>query len=1175
MIAVIIRVYLSSILVVVVMSCFVSAGRRSAVPPLVSVRQTVLVSRGGRVDLRQALHFNLQALPQGTDCKITNIVVNGSSCGFVAQNVFDCRTYSGPILYQHFGCFSDKELATFMISVRPSNYSPFESLSMQRTRATIFSVELIVMAPHPILTALRVDAAQQENGALHLRVVFPLAMVGRCHYEVVSKQPLLSLPLAGNLEGAVNQPLPSGYVPSSPLSYHPHTRTSYPNTDYILVKIHLHKLANDTAYAILPFVVGLDSAEVEKLERDYLVIRQAVNTPVSVSSFHNLSLAAIGGHLLRYTFPVKTTGSFRSLYSTAKNVSHSVFTSEELLAGQVSFHPTDDLSSSNPFTYYVTDAVGVLIARGEVVVLAGERMWEWPSQRKNVPLTVIEGGVSAINGSTLSFYLLSGCRYRASMQVLRPPSYGELIYENGSRVGDEQIPLWVVSNTSLLRYRHRGGEELGDVMHWEVKCSSGPSLQVLMSVLVVPLDDAPPTLSVQSEVWTYQDWVFPLSPSPLHVMDPDSPRQNIHFTVHQKWMEGTLLRVFQDSSSLDNGSVLFPLLSFENIIPSIQRAVFYEVLEFSLMDLEQQKIWYAPAPGSEVDSIALTANDSINRGALITTLHIRISPHTPNQNLLISTHNQYPNVLRNKPIPLSEEGHMYLTPYFLYSQAPPSSPRNVQYVVQSPPQHGHLCSLSETSCTKSLQAFTQREINYHEIIYRSNREELSRDNFTFIVTVQGIAHTEPVVYTFNWTLARRQDTVVISKQFWIYLGSKKRIAAKFFRPLVSLLDSRNITFKIIEQPQYGYLILQNASGKPTSFTFADVLNRLLWYKSTQNSGPQPASCTDQIIFNATSPQSSVRVRLPLLLRRGEEILSVELRQRMLQGLLYFTFTTKDFIVSSSFCPEHVSFTVNVPPTRGQLNLKDHTYKTERELVVGSTFTAKDIQSGALSYHLTLSDLMIASNASQDGFDVSASDPKSKWPPPVDNRNANSNMGHFVVILIPSPNQEYILEVKFSSEHPLTWQPSQQFYGYAFTSSDIDLLNSTLQPHEVVVQVESGLRLGNLAHRDTPLSFFTMATLQAGGVFYRKSSLTVEGVFRDRVQLVVYAYLPGFSQRAISHNFVLEWAVVRFETNEVIALEEQGNVTITIRYGACMRHACGFNVHACGVLVTFDHHRAEF
>lgn len=1187
-------------------------------PAGVSVRHSVSVARGSSVDLRGAIEFTVSATGQ---CKVVNVVRAGAACGAVRPNIFDCRTYTGPILYQHYGCFAAQELAVFMISIVPSDAE--DNLPLHPpppAHAAIFSVEVNVGAPHPSLAPLKVEASASNdvNGELNLTLVFPTSIVGQGQYEVLSSWPSLSLPLAGSLEGALlNQPLPMGYISRSLLTYRPYDTTLGPYTDYILVKLCLHQQVNKSlehVFVILPFKTqqtaatddasaiqsgmammqsGMPSgsgdveSQVAELKRDILVIRQAVNTPVLVSDFNSLSSiqnfgsASSSGsapdtadslqqelavsQLIRYTFPILTTGSFHSLYSTANNVSFSSFTSEELQAGQISFHPTDNLSSNNPFLFHysVTNAVGVAIARGAVNVLARERIWDWPTQRRNIPLMVTEGGTAIINGSTLDFYLLKskGCNVHATLRALHPPMHGELLYENGSAVHHDEVLIWTMRNTSLLRYRHSGGEELADMVVWEVVCrphQDSPVLQVFMSILVAPLDDAPPTLSITTRLQARQGWGVPLNPSLLQAKDPDSPMTNISFTV-SRVVQGFLLRTVKDIVEFENSSLVFPLVSKDSLSQTIERAEMYEDRTFTLADLEQQKVWFLPFDDYEQDRIEMTVSDSINQGAEIYTLHIVVSPSPPNQTLWLSTFTQYPYILKNKPLPLIEKGHMYLTPYFLYSQAPPHPSKNVKYVITIPPTHGHLCSLPPAPCQESRTTFTQEDIDYHRLIYQPKigARPLLPDNFSFILTVEGIPCKDTTTYKFNWTLTQ-QDLVTTEELFTVRLGRRRRISTKFLKVFETLLDTDNITFLITEAPRYGNIDLRNKthlfSSRVSSFTYSDAIERLLWYTHTQTL-LDPTMCSDQLLFTASSPHSQVRGKLLVIFKNGTSDLSVTIQPRTLMGQTSFFFTKKDFAVQSSVCSKYVTFTVKSPPSRGHLNLKDHLHKTERRLVVGSQFTAKDVYSNALSYSISFNDQLTANIS--DGFMLNVSDPQSTWPPApeVSDRIALPNLGHFMVFIVLSPTENYTLQVNISTRQPVTWLPARQSYGYTLTSSDIDLLNSTLQLHQVTIQLEGSPILGYFAIRDMPTSLFTAADIQAGSIMYIKNFIFLNDVYQDSVELGVYADINGIARRVAVHEFTMEWAVVSFEQSAIEVTETQRFTQVTVRYVVTTLDVC--------------------
>ena len=1177
--------------------------RNAAAVGLVSVKSPVKVSRGGRVDLRTVLEFKPELLPSASECRVTSLARPGTDCGRVSPNIFNCRTYTEAIIYQHFGCFVDVELANFMLSALPLNYSSaaashaassrrFSSLQPLPVHAFVFSVEVHVKEAHPLFTTLRVEAVQADTlsnsingGVLNLTLIFPALMVGHCYYEVVSGWRELKLPIGGHLKGTVNQPLPCGYIPMSCLAYHPHPRPpeaqDYIHTDYILIKIYVHKKSGhplQNAYGVFGFRTNGTTgnsfgvvSEVVQLKRDSIRVRQAANAPVSASNFTFLNLTQIlttfreatlslTGELdplLRYTFPILNTGSFLSLQSTAEGVSYSSFSSKELRDGQVSFHPTDVLSSTNPtvYSYNVTTMTGILIAMGEMAVLATERVWMYPTQRRNIPLKVSEGGWAPINEATLHFYLLQPCDTLASMRVLRPPSHGHLVYHNGSLVEDAQVLLMAIDNTNLLRYQHSGDEALCDVIYWEVLCPSGPPLQVAMSVLIAAVDDTSPTLDIRSEVGAYRDWAVAISSSLLQSADLDSPLDSIQFRVTQ--LKGYLVRTDKDIT-LSKSRYFLPFASMSALQSYSQE----RVCVFGLRDLEERRIWYVPRNVTFGEVIELTVNDSINQGPEIYSVYVIVSAQQPNQSLVVSTMEQYPYIFKNKPLPLHHRGYMYLTAYFLFSRAPPISSLNVKYVILTPPKHGYLCAVSHDPCLGSLRSFTQADISHHLVIYwPKNDTQLISDNFSFDLTVQGFLHANNIVHTFNFTTST-PEIVVSNTPLVLNMGSAAMFTTQHFSIFASLLQTTNITFHILEPPHFGSLILirstNNRTGahslaKQSAFNYDDLIGYRLSYNSTQHRSL--GLCSDQVLFEALSPNMMQRGRLPIALKNGAMTLSVATQPHTLIGLSRFCLTTDHISVSSSFCAEWVVFVVKTITSIGQLSIKDHTHKTEHLLRVGSRFTARDLNSGLVCYSLSSSQ-HIASNSS-DSFTVIISDPSfPAWQSPAtimgDESDGIGKAGDalirkFTVLLVPPRSKnDYILELNLSSRHPLTWLPNYQAYGYTILPSDITHLNTTLPLHGVLLQLENAPIWGNMLLNQTLVSSFTVSDILSGKITYLKNQVITGGLFRERLELGVYAYLPNILWLVGVHYYELEWAVLGFNQSSVAVSEDQGTVQLTIR-----------------------------
>ena len=482
------------------------------------------------------------------------------------------------------------------------------------------------------------------------------------------------------------------------------------------------------------------------------------------------------------------------------------------------------------------------------------------------------------------------------------------------------------------------------------------------------------------------------------------------------------------------------------------------------------------------------------------------------------------------------------------------------YVIQTPPTHGHLCLISHAPCMESLLTFTQHDLNYHRIVYRPGNTSMTfpggarhptlvPDNFTFITTVQGVSQLRPFLHTFHWTTTTSVGSAVgvVGGPFWIRAQTEKVIPLESFEAFSSAVESEELSFHVLEQPQYGHLSLQNATNRfavmPASFSLQQVRERILWY-SHQQQGPTP--CSDQLLLKVVSPLRNLTGHLPILFQREDAAeLSVQLSTpRQLWGLTEFTFSSRDLNASSRFCPQFVEFTVTRIPALGALRLRDHTHKTQQQLQVGSTFTAQDVRSGALSYSCLRSALQ--HNATNtDTFTVRASDPVSAW-----GGGSEDAVGEFQIELLPAPSAQ--LEVRFSTGHPLTWLPARRAYGYAFSARDIDLLNSTLQPREVVIQVEETLTRGRLEREGTVISFFTVKELQEGKILYTKNRLNVTQGFTESIQFGVYAHFASFSQRVALHSFLLEWALIGIEGNGTHTVREgQGTFQLVLRCVTCV------------------------
>ena len=1161
----------------IIFGLLVSVGTSAFSPgSLVEVNGTVTVLRGSQADLTQVLTFHNPP----TQCNVRHISKNGHSCGEVSPNQFDCKRYQGPILYQHYGCKSDRELVTFQLYVLPQNYSTVE-YSNEHTRILIFTIEILVESSGPPLISLsRTEHSfenQSDNHSTHnFRIVFSQDLIHKCHYEIMNGWPLLSLPSFGMLEGLTNQALPCGYIDTNALTYKPYGDDIH--EDFILVKMYYHGHDQSIAhYVVLPFQIEQSNttneteASISVLPRRELVVRQVANTPIypSLLSFLQVLPQPIEQHtVFRYIFPVLPTGSFQSIDGSAINVTHTEFTSEELVQEIVSFHPSDILfvesTITTDYTYNVTTVAGMLVAVGNVSVVARYNHSR-PTQRTNKPLALVEGGMALIDSRTIDFYLLGKCVMYGVMQVAVPPQHGQLKFLNGDRLNDSIVLIDAVKNGTVLMYEHSGDESIADCVIWTVGCLSQPVLHVSMSILVAPVNDIPPHILGNPSITVYHNWAIPLTPSLLHVSDVDSSDDEVMVKVVQSPEEqqtkGVVVK-FTKEPTKNKALSNMPFLDADYLLNASNVS---SELSFVLSEVKNYSIWYIPPNNVSYDTINLILSDLNNEIYVSDAISVTVNSRNLRQNSFLSTNSNYPALLQNKPLPLHTHLGTYITSSYLYSIAQEHSSEHVIYFVRTPPSNGLLCHVSQIPCYSSIFQFTQRDIDVQEVIYFPNSEALVNDSFEFEITLDGIQQYDSHLYTFNMSAIHKETKISSEQIFWISVGGEKAIAAKFFRPFRKAL-SRDLEFTVTTPPHYGSLVLKQgdsiSTNHPQSFTFSDLLSRRLWYKHYDSAHPV---CSDQFNFSVDNRTHTLtNMTLLILVKHDSSKLQVSVKPRTLQGQTRFVFSGKDFDVTSPFCPDFVHFTLTVPPSRGTLTLVDAKYNTLSQLEANSTFTARDVYSGLLRYHL----VYVNSNSSSsfDEFDLTASDPINEWPAPgfakrISPGSYNTsveNIGHFMVYFIPSPDITRVLEIRIASPRPLTWLSAYRSYGHIMTENEITV-NSSLKPREVVFQVEIGPAFGSVMKNITPAYIFDMQDVLDGIVWYH-STERHEGISSVSFQLGIYANLTNYSKSGAKYDYVIEWATVQMERSTVTVTEESGVVDIVLRYVSlsctCVRaHAC--------------------
>ena len=1119
------RRLLLSFLCAFALSCAAAQGSQRINVRVESFNLSTVV-RGGRTDLRNSFTVAGSSV-NDTECTVRHLERDGLSCGRVKPQLFPC-SYSGPLVFQHFGCRSQAEAVTFQVSL-PSNI-PLENDSNAIRRedlAHVFSVEVKVL-DRSATTSSNISLALTEGGTY--RLSFPRELFGRCHYELLTGYRWLRLPLSGTLLGPVNQPIPCGYIHKTELQYTPENGLS-PCCDYVLLSVHGRGTSSDdNSYEVLSLLS--DPREEVTLPRQVLNVQQGLRTRVPHQLFSDILNAST---TLKFIFPSHTAGVFSSIETLANNASNITVSSIEIKSGLLSFVPgsSDVVSSETNYSYTVTDMVGTVLARGVITVHVFARSWDWdkPGQRTNKGLVVLEGGRANLISKRLDFYIWRECALIASLRLIVSPRHGSFVLRNGSNILQSAVSINGIRNGStLVVYSHNGDSSVSDSSVWEIACGTGPVFELWLGVTIIPIDDCPPNLQqiAVNGLPVNHGYASLFHRALFDIKDEDSGFDQLSIVATPR--NGTLVKI--DPGPLYENT-LYPFVRASD--PIWINAT--EVSQFSLFDMEAERIWYIP-PGTTTAS-----NDIITARAVDSNVPpnespplpfpTRLSPHSPESALLLNTQQPLPEVLQLRALPLHVKAGVFITPYYLYSGSS-LDPQSIVYVLESGPSFGSVCLPARVRCNGSVSQFTQRDINLQRLFYLPHIEQLKSDSFTFSVTLDGVRQVV-LNQSHQFVISAIKDKPIGSaRTFWVAVGDGRRVAAKFFRPYSQLL-SRDVVFNIDSGPFFGSLSVDRVASTNTHFfTFDDLLRNRVWYQHNGVAG----ECSDVISFTAVNETHNISGNFVVAIRQstGLQELSVSIHPHTLFSQTNFIFSQDDLFVNGPFCKDFITFTVIRPPLQGALTFTNAAHNTITILEANSTFTARNIDMGMLQYSLLIEGPLTA-NVS-DSFELRAEDPVSEWPGGLSGRvNGEPENGHFRVTIVPSPNVNYTLEIEISSPRPLTWLSDRGVYGYIFTSADINIFNTTLHPSNVIIQVDQSPAFGRIMTNSTQKSLFSVEEVQAGFVWYHLNEhMILEGLFRDTIDLRVFAELDDFVRLGAQHHFAVEWSTIRVERLSTVTSE---------------------------------------
>ncbi len=1100
----------------------------SSLTPVQVNNKPLLLSRGGHLDLQNL--FVVDKSIMHSSCEIFH-VHKQLSCGEVNPSVFPCG-FEGVITYQHYGCLLDKQLVTLQLSYLVT-YANLPDANVH-----IFSIELLIVNNNMLnniqLNLININPKELASNKTvdTYRLIFPPRIIGKCHYEVLNNFEHLNLPMYGELFLDANTLAPCGFAHYN-LQY---TRNDYTHiiTDFILLRVYIYSESSNVAmyYAAIPLYKHSNGTIKEmrlasRMPKTFTV-RQTANMPVTPNKLID------GINPTKYIVEIRPLiGSFRTPQSTELNISFTEFTEEDLLSGCVSFNPHYNSPRYSPSRFQlraVYNVLGSITIEDDILVTSENVIFlDQAVQRTNKPLKVIQGGMVWINSRAIEFYLLGECILNAKMQLTVFPKHGHISQSNGSQANlMTTFSVQLVSNGTVLVYKHCGDEIGFDHMVWEVSCLNAPVLRITMTVLVARIHNIPPVNFQSTQMFAYDGWSQPMTLSSFKAVGAHSivgnPVVNVHHT------SGTLVKTLH-ALEFKKLSWLFPLVR-------LHPSVLPKAASFLLLEVQQQLIWYVPPNAICKDTIEISLTDSYGNVAN-TSINVNISQRSINETILITTTDDYPPVYtKSSNMTIISTQPVYITTHHLYSALSPFSDESIVYLLTSQLQNGTLCITSPATCLISAQQFTQRDINQQKLYFLPTAN-FTGEVVTFEITVENFKSHFPKIVTI--AIRRLQNVSRDVKTFWIRDGREKRLRPDHFP--VFPKKARLVT---TQGTEYGMLSfrINGSNSDLLQFNHEDLANKRVWYTHSSTT----LECSDSFKFNIILENETESFNFLILIRRSRKQLAVTIFNTPYSFFENNRFVVRkeSFLIQSSFCPEFVTFNVVAPPRFGILSVIDLEHSVVVQLNANSKFTLKDVNTGLVHYTVLDSHQLLPNNKS-DFVLLNASDPVSSWPL---ERRQTPRVGRFELLIDTRSEVIENLDLKIKTPRTVTWLPKFQKYGAILSKNDIDITNSSVYPTEVNIQVNFDFNFYYQLEIDsTSVSVFTLDDIYSGRVTFVKIMLQ-ENDFKDTITFAVNVEIDikneTFTAFGGTHSLTFVWALVQFNTGHLTVSEEREFVNFILR-----------------------------
>ncbi|CAH2293764.1 FRAS1-related extracellular matrix 1 isoform X1 [Pelobates cultripes] len=427
-------------------------------------------------------------------------------------------------------------------------------------------------------------------------------------------------------------------------------------------------------------------------------------------------------------------------------------------------------------------------------------------------ITVVEGQMRQLDATIINVSDMDMPQNHLAFSVIEYPHHGMIVGEGLQRKDymsfsqplrgyQNNLPMVhdfsmnLLKNGMKLIYMHDDSESLVD--SFTIQLSDGKhEIKRTIFVNIVGVNDEKPTLTKQCEAVLGMGEYFIISSAVLSAEDKDTPRNHVHYIIDRTPKEGQLqMKIHQDWVIIQTGMKC----TQEDIDMNHVRYVHTGIVGSNKQDKFNFHLWDGDNRSPEL-SFHITIKD-MEKGDIA--IYVKTLNIFKGDRAVIST-----NVL------LATDGT--------------DKPEELLYVLSSPPQYGQIEYVNHPGIP--ITSFSQLDVAAQTVCYVHNSKALAAaDNIKFLVnnglrTKHGILNIaveavdrELPTLTRNWGLRQTK-------------GSMASITSSILQATDPDTIPQNITYHLVECPQYGQIYRKSLPLHETYFTQSDIDNNEIAFK---------------------------------------------------------------------------------------------------------------------------------------------------------------------------------------------------------------------------------------------------------------------------------------------------------------------------------------------------------